>query len=503
MQSNDFHNTDLGNAKRLVHYHGGKLRWVRQWGWLYWNGKQWEVNEAQAECAAKDIPAKIHLECAELPDGDERKALDKWAFNSEFGKRISEILRLARSEPEIRADSGDFDRGHWLLNLQNGTLDLKTGELLPHNPANMITKMAGVSFEPEADCPNWLKFLDEIMLGKQSLVTYIQRCVGYSLTGDTSEQCFFMPYGTGNNGKSTLLEIVAAMLGDYGKATDFKTFLAKDDNGPRNDLAALAGARFVMAKESERGQKLAESLLKTLTGQDTVEARFLNKEFFSFKPAFKIFLATNHKPMIRGQDLGIWRRVKLIPFEFSVPSDQIDTKLLGKLLVELPGILNWAMQGCLDWQRGGLAEPVEVTIATKAYRNEQDVLADFISTECTIKKERGKKEVKEGSKTLYNAYAQWCKDNSEKPISNRSFASAIRERGYQVEAGAGNQKFVKGLRLKTNEEKEAEAKKGAEQENAEDLFNSSNRINYENDECIEDVDLEEQNRLDSMFAEAF
>ena len=482
MQSNDFHHsTDLGNAKRLVQYHGDKLRFVKGWGWLVWNGKYWEVSDKRAERAAKDIPARIYLECAELPEGSDRTTLAKWAFVSESAARIAATLTLAKSEIEVSAQVSDLDQNPWLLNLENGTLDLKTGRLLPHSPDNLITKFAGVSYDQEATCPHWLKFLDEIMLGKAHLVAFLQRVVGYSLTADTSEQKFWMFYGTGSNGKSTFLEVIAALLGSYGKATDFSTFLKKkDSDSPRNDLAGLVGARLVSAKESERGQQLAESLIKSLTGGDTVAARFLFKEYFEFKPTFKIILSTNFKPQIRGADTGMWRRVLLVPFELAVLGDKVDRNLPEKLKAELPGILNWAIEGCLDWQRGGLKPPKEVLAATEAYRAEQDALSDFINAECVLGKAH-KQQLKE----LHAAYKKFCGDTGDEGMGTRAFSEAFRERGHSVEAGAKNQKFVKGIRLKTEDEKNAD---------------SFSRNNSENAECTEDVSADEQSALDNFFS---
>jgi putative DNA primase/helicase len=444
MKLSDFeHLTDLGNAKRLVKKHGDKLRYVKQWGWVIYDGKRWRLDEfGAAERCAKDIPGTIYTETGLLELKEDRELAGAWAAKSESAARIEAMLRLAQSEKEVRATPDFFDTNPMLFNCLSGTLDLATGELKPHNPANMITKLAKVEYKPDAQCPAWLDFLCTIMGKNEALVTFLQRAIGYSLTGLTTEQAMFLLYGTGRNGKTTMLEVLAAMLGDYSQQSSFSTFLEKQGDGPRNDIAKLVGSRLVSAVEADPGRRLAESVIKTLTGGDTVPARFLFKEEFSFKPAFKIWLAANHKPVIRGQDLGIWRRIKLVPFEVTIPEKEVDKHLPDKLRAELPGILAWAVKGCLAWQKDGLEEPKEVTEATTAYKGESDILIDFMA-ECCIK---GKNRETDLS-TVYRVYTCWCDEEGERPLGKRNFTDALNQRNILVKAGHSNRRIAYGVTI--------------------------------------------------------
>jgi putative DNA primase/helicase len=265
-----------------------------------------------------------------------------------------------------------LDQDPWLFNVENGTIDLKTGELRPHERGALITKLAPVQYDREAECPTWWKFLMRIFNGNLALIEFLQKAVGYALTGSTREQCLFFLHGLGANGKSTLLEIIHTLLGDYAHRTSSETFLIKKSGGIPNDVAALRGARLVGAVEVESGRRLAEVLIKEMTGGDRISARFLHAEWFDFKPEFKIFLAANHKPVIRGTDHAIWRRIHLIPFNVQIPKPEQDRDLPEKLKAELPGILNWALEGCQMWQLYGLEPPAEVQAATQDYREEMD-----------------------------------------------------------------------------------------------------------------------------------
>jgi putative DNA primase/helicase len=263
------------------------------------------------------------------------------------------------------------------------------------------------------------------MGSNKELVNFLQRVIGYCLTGETVEQCFFLLYGPGANGKSTFLEMAHDLLDGYARKTEFSTLLAKERDSVRNDLAALHGARLVSSVEPERGRRLNESLIKELTGGDKITARFLHKEFFEFHPEFKLLLAANHKPEIRGVDEGIWRRVHLIPFEVVIPQEKRDKNLLGKLKSELPGILNWALAGCREWQKTGLCAPAEVIAATAGYREEMDFIGDFVDA-YLMKDPDG--FVLAGE--LKRAYVDWCERNGADEIKGRTLAAMMRERGY-------------------------------------------------------------------------
>lgn len=439
--------TDLGNARRLVERFGSDLRHVTEWGWLVWNGQKWEIDEKAALRLAKKTVRTIYDEARNQEDDTARQRLAKWAISSENIGRVKAMLETAKDELEVSAKTENFDQQKMLLNVANGTLDLATGKLLPHNRANQLTKISPVEFQAGAACREWLLFLDTITDSNQELIDFLQRAIGYSLTGATKEQCLFLLYGTGRNGKSTFVETIAALLGDYARASNFTTFLEKQGDSPRNDIARLAGARFVSACETEQGRALAESVVKELTGGDVISARFLNKEFFEFKPMFKIFLAANHKPIIRGQDKGIWRRIKMIPFDVTIPENRVDKSLPEKLRAELPGILNWALAGCLAWQRDGLQEPEIVRAATEQYKDESDRLKDFL-TECCVRGRKHKVEYK----SLYKTYVSYCEENSERAIGKHGFTQALNERGFVIARGNDNKNFVHGLALASDRE---------------------------------------------------
>lgn len=443
-----YNRTDFGNAERLVARFGADLRYCHAMNnWLVWKGTHWqEDKDGHAERLAKKTVRLIYQEAAGTLDDAERKAIAQHALRSESKKVIRDMLILAQSEEKIPIKREDLDANTWLLNCANGTVDLKTGALRKHQREDKITKCLAVKYVKDAQCPQWLAFLNKIFDGKQELVTFIQRALGYALTGDTSEQCFFLLYGTGQNGKSTLLEVIQAILAEYSQSAEFRTFLSKDNEGIRNDIARMNGKRLVVAKESDKGKRLAEALIKQLTGEDTITARFLHQEYFDFKPQFKLFLAANHKPEIQGTDLGIWRRVRLIPFTVTIPEDQKDKHLPKKLLQEAEGILAWLIQGCLDWQHNGLGEPAIVKDATKSYRDEMDVIASFLEV-CCIQQ----KNAEVGATQLYTAYKKWCEDTGERWEKQKTFGERLTERGYTREK-TRTVMVYKGLGLLTKDE---------------------------------------------------
>jgi putative DNA primase/helicase len=417
--------TDLGNSERFIIRHGADVRYCYPWGaWLVFTGARWERDEGgKVHRLAKATVRNIYEEAAEAEDEQERKALAQHATRSEAEARIRAMLELAKPEEPVSPE--DLDARPWFLNVQNGTIDLRTGTLHPHRREDLITKLAPVSYDPDATAPTWTAFLERV-LPDEELRAFVQRAVGYSATGDTSEQCMIINHGGGANGKSTFQETIAAALGDYAMRAPTEMLLAKRASGIPNDVARLKGARFVAASETEEGRRLAESLIKDLTGQDTITARFMRAEWFDFKPTHKLWLSTNHKPEIRGTDAAIWRRIRLVPWSVTIPPAEQDKRLLAKLRAELPGILAWIVQGCLEWQRVGLQPPEEVRRATGRYRAEMDVLAAFIDEECIVAD-----HASATAKALYGAYKAWCEDNGERPESQRRFGSRLKERGFE------------------------------------------------------------------------
>ena len=432
------HLTDLGNAQRLVALHGTDLHYCHPWKrWLIWDGTRWKVDDtAEIERRARDTIRKIFFETASEEDPDIRKKLCSHALASESAYKLKAMTALAASEAAVPILPSDLDSDGWLLNCRNGTLDLRTGELSNHNRANLITKILPVEYNPLADCPMWNDFLQQIMNRNTALIDFLQRAVGYTLTGDITEQCLFILYGSGSNGKTTFIETLMALIADYAIKTPSESLMLKHGDSIPNDIARLKGARMVAACEAELGRRFAESLLKQLTGGDVITARFLHQEFFDFTPCCKIWFATNHRPIIKGSDYAIWRRLRLIPFNVTIPEDDQDKGLPVKLLKELPGILTWAVEGCCKWQEKGLGPPDEVRIATAQYRDEMDTLGAFISDCCIISAEATAQAT-----PLYNAYCKWSNDHGEQQMTSTAFGRQLSERGHE------KRKDTKGKKL--------------------------------------------------------
>ena len=422
----EFKLSDLGNAERLVHDFGDQIRYCHAWKkWLIWDGVRWAVDQSgRIYQLAKKVVRKIYGDAQTGNGYGLRTAIAKHAIASESDSRIKAMVALAQSEVPITPDM--LNSNPWLLNCLNGTIDLRTGELLPHQIEHFITKLASVEFDPNATCPLWHQFLIRIMDENEQLIKFLQRAIGYALTGETSEQCLFIFYGCGANGKSTFLQTLGCLLGDYSISTPTETLLVKRRGAIPNDVARLKGARFVVASESDVEQRLAESLIKQMTGGDTITARFLHQEWFDFEPTHKVFFGTNHRPVIKGTDYAIWRRIRLVPFEITIPEEERDKDLFDKLKDEASGILAWAVKGCLDWQQRGLGVPEEVKEATDSYREEMDALGEFLKDCCYQKA-----EAKVSSKQLYEAYSLWCQDNGQELVGQRAFSSALREKGFK------------------------------------------------------------------------
>ncbi|MCY7566183.1 phage/plasmid primase, P4 family [Bacillus safensis] len=442
-----FHLTELGNAERIVYYHGKNIRYCNELDWLIWNGKRWEEDSKRKieAITAKTLRA-LYGEAESTEDKFRKKQLNDWAKKCERRSiRINSILDV---RPMVSVKKKDFDSFKFLFNCVNGVIDLKTGELRPHDRDLLLTKMSPIPYEKDANCPNWIAFLESIFLTPvgdpdHELIEYLQKAIGYSLTGVTKEQIMFFLFGNGRNGKSTFINVIQDILGDYARQTNSDTFLKKkNDSGINNDVARLDGARFVSAVESEEGQQLSEALVKQITGGEKMSARFLRQEYFEFTPEFKVFFTTNHKPIIKGGDNGIWRRIKLIPFTVTIPEEKIDADLPEKLKREMPGILRWIVDGCLKWQKEGLKDPKAIRNATQGYREDMDILGPFINENCTIHE-----DAKIEAKTLYENYKKWCFQNDEIDLKNRSFYRQLEVRGYKKENGAKNKVYFHGLTL--------------------------------------------------------
>ncbi|MEW9578120.1 phage/plasmid primase, P4 family [Bacillus toyonensis] len=442
-----FHLTELGNAERIAYYHGENVRYCNELEWLIWNGKHWqEDSKRQIEAITAKTLRAIYGEAKATEDKYQSKLLHDWAKKCE--RRTIRINSILDVRPMVSVKKKELDSHSFLFNCDNGVIDLKTGELLPHDRDLLLTKISPIKYNKNAECPNWKAFLESIFKkhtgeADHELINYLQKAIGYSLTGVTKEQVMFFLFGNGRNGKSTFINIIQDLLGDYGRQTNSDTFLKKrNDSGINNDVARLDGARFVSAVESEEGQQLSEALVKQITGGEKMSARFLRQEYFEFTPEFKVFFTTNHKPIVKGSDEGIWRRIMLIPFTVTIPKDKIDYDLPDKLAKEMPGVLRWAVEGCMKWQAEGLRAPEAVKAATNEYREDMDILAPFIDENCTVNS-----LVRIEAKMLYENYTKWCYQNNELELKNRAFYRQLEVRGFKKEKGTGNKNFILGITL--------------------------------------------------------
>ncbi len=419
--------TDTGNAHRLYDKFGKILRYsYNRKKWYFWTGKVWTLDESgEVKKLADDICEDLQEEAYNIPDEDLQETALKWAKRTASSNAKEAMIKECQHLYDIPASPDDFDAYNDFLNCQNGVINLRNGELMPHDSRLMMSKICGCEYDVKRRKPKmWLKFLDDVTNHDKDLQEYIQRCVGYSLSGSNREQCAYFLYGMGNNGKSTFLDTIADMLGDYGANTQPDTLMLQSKvgglgGGANSDIARLKSARFVTCEEPTEGVRLNEGLLKQLTGGSKVTCRFLYGDEFEYTPEFKIWVATNHKPVVRGTDVGIWRRIKLIPFEVNIPKDKVDKNLKYKLRQEFPQILAWAVEGCMKWQAdGNLGESQKVIEATKDYKQEMDLIAAFVE-QCIIIDYDAENKVM--ASDLFAIYRGWAKENNEWEMTSKRF----------------------------------------------------------------------------------
>jgi putative DNA primase/helicase len=444
-------NTDIGNGWRFSRQHGATFRYCREMNqYLAYDSKRWQPDQSAAEAAAKDTVRDMAAAASGDPGRPENKALLQHAMRSATRSRIEAMLFTARSEPGMEIKAKDLDGDGRLFNCNNGTVDLRTGELRPHDPDDHISKITDVDYDPGATAPTWDKFLARILPDKD-LRAFMQRLVGYALLGECREEILPFLYGSGANGKSTCLNAVQDVFGEYSMQAPPELLTLKHGPSHPTELAALMGARCVLSVEVEEGRRLAESLVKQLTGRDSISARFMRQDFFTFDPTHTVFMAANHKPIVKGTDGAIWRRIKLIPFEVVIPEAERDPGLQEKLRGELPGILAWAVRGCLEYQRSGLGEPSAVRDATEDYRADMDILAAFIDEDCVTAP-----GVWIRFADLYQGYVNWCQRSGVTAESKREFGNRLSERGYAPDKGSKNVSIRRDIALRTNREPDPE-----------------------------------------------
>jgi len=438
---NKYHYTEVGNSYRFKDFARGDIIYVPEWKrWLLWDGTRWaQDGTGQIIRIAKKLVDKMYHQAINIKDEEQRKAALKHTLKTEKLKEISSFIALAKPELSVKHDALDSDP--YLLNTINGIIDFKNNIFREHRREDLITKR--INF-PLGDCTpsEWLRFLNTIFQGDLELIRYIKKALGYSLTGDVSEDCLFILYGTGRNGKSTFLNVLSKILGDYACNTPAETLMARKNDTISNDVARLEGARLVTAYETEDNKRLAEAKIKALTGGDPITARFLHKEYFEFWPTFKVFLATNHKPRIKGNDEGIWRRIKLLPCVNTIPKEDVDPYLYEKLIAEAPNILGWMVQGYKLWQDEGLEDPTAVKLATLEYRSESDIIGLFLAD-----RTREDSSAVISKKELYEKYKTWATENSEFPLSSHIFSKTMLERGYRDKRGTGGKRMWIGLSI--------------------------------------------------------
>ncbi|WP_327379402.1 phage/plasmid primase, P4 family [Streptomyces sp. NBC_01212] len=444
-----FDNTDVGIAVMLRDFiarNGGGVRYAKGLGFLCWDGKVWAPG-------GNKVRESLHLLGAELiASGDDSKR--RLALKALTNRSIDAVLKELPAVPGVPVDAGDFDARHDLLSVANGTINLRTGELHPYTPDDMITKRLDVAYRPDASAERWNQFLTEVFPGHPDLPGFMRRLVGYGITGSTAEHCFAFMHGQGSNGKSVFLDALIHVFRGVTQATQFSTFEQAVSVGQASpELASLRGARLVTASETTKYARLAEALVKQLTGGDPITCRFLNQNPFTYTPNFLLMVAGNFKPAILSQDEGVWRRVKLVPFDatFSYALGNKDTALPAKLRDEAEGILAWAVAGSVEWYAEGLGEPSSVATATQDYRESEDRLAEFL-TACTVREDGARV----APMAIRRTYAEWAEDaglDRKERLSGWALAIELESRGFKKDKKRGAWGF-NSLRLMTDAERE-------------------------------------------------
>lgn len=435
--------TDVGNAERFIDKYGKIVRYnFTDKIWYVFDGKTWQRDEGdQVLALATKLNSSVDINdlIAYSPDPKHaEQAAARYQNRLATTRTIKNMLELVKAQLPVK--HGAFNQQPFSLNLKNGTLNLASTELTKHSAKDLIDKIAPVTYNRNAKCPLWLNFLKQTFQNNEELIKFIQRAVGYSITGDTSEQVMFLLVGDGKNGKSVFINTIAKLLGNYAKNMSSQSIMIKRDTAS-HDLARLEDARLVISSESNEGERIDESLVKSLTGQDTIVARYMFGSEFEFVPKFKLWMATNHRPIIRGTDKGIWRRLVIVPFKYTVPDSQVDKHLEQKLENELPGILNWALAGTQAWLQEGLQLPQVVIDENKSYQKQMNVIDQFLS-DCIYDKtgetDKDGQPYKIKTSYTYQLYRKWAKLNGAYMMSNIRFGAEMRKKYSRMHFSDGD-----------------------------------------------------------------
>jgi putative DNA primase/helicase len=435
--------SDLGNARLLVERYGDHLRYCHdEQTWYFWDERCWQRDTREViNGFAKQLTKDLLEEARRAEDGSQREALMRHAVKSQHVLRIRAMVQLSRSEPEISIDLSAFNKDPFLLNVQNGTIDLRTGAVKPHDPRDLITHCLDIDYDPVATAPHFEAFVSRIMDGDAEMVAYLNRVVGYSLTGSVRDQVMFFIVGAGANGKSTFINAILNVLGTLGKQADPRLLVRRRGEIHPTNIADLAGARFVACSETESNERLAESMVKALTGGDRVKARKMRQDFIELIPTWKIAVVTNHLPDIESRDHGIWRRIHIVNFPVSIPAEEIDKDLDVKLQDEREGILAWAVRGSIQYCVEALNPPARVTDAVHDLIDETDQLSDFIASHCLLGEEY---EVQ--SADLFSRYFSWARSHGLSPVTMTAFGRQLNVLG--LGSRKSGVKYRTGIKLK-------------------------------------------------------
>jgi len=444
---------DTHNGSVFAQLYRGELCFVYEKGrWLRWDDRLWcwcdphEALEA-AKNTAREVLKRAAEDFQRDPSSAEAKrklAHGQASFNL---KRLEAMLICAAAEPGMHvASMAQLDADSMLLGCENGVLDLRKGVLIAPAREHLITKKVAAKYDADAPCPTWDRFMDQVMISDVETIDYVQRAIGYTLTGSASEEVLHFCHGTGCNGKSVFANILRRLLGDYAVVAPAEMLMMRDrGSGANNDVARLVGARLLLANETRNGQAMDDLALKTLVSTEAISARFLHREFFEFRPTHAIWMRGNHKPLIRDESEGAWRRVRLIPFKLNLSTDQVDPLLEEKLWAEREGVLAWAVRGCLLWQKTGLAPSPRVRVASASYRRDCDLLGDFLEEQCVLEK-----AARISQRELWNSWVFWCDESGVKSGSKKSFTRRLEERGVVAAGWQGKERMYSGIRKRSD-----------------------------------------------------